>query len=209
MESQDLATKEHLRRQGIIYIYIIYYNIVLPVLFNIIPGLLILINNSALWFFMRNYTRSMKKRSEQDKASATSQQLQPSQQQASQSKSVTKNLTKPRRTFDTMTKSQQSHYFTIITLGVWMLLTSIPFYIFTTWNWAASLRVISHADTHKTRLYMSIQAVTSAFFNSNHCVNILIYMAFYKVSFFLIFSKKLEKKLPAHSLVILNFNALD
>jgi hypothetical protein len=173
----------------------------LPVLFNIIPGLLILINNSALWFYMRNYTRSLKRNDQDNYArtvtAASSTAAAAAAMMVVYNHNGTTNMTattslnnttikqqqqQRHRRYDTMTKSQRSHYFTIITLGVWMLLTSIPYYIFTTWNWAASLRVIQHSDTRSTRIYMSVQAITSAFFNSNHCVNILIYMAFYKVS---------------------------
>ncbi|RNA02464.1 hypothetical protein BpHYR1_040163, partial [Brachionus plicatilis] len=38
-------------------VYIIYCNIIIPLVFNIMPALVILILNLTLWFFMRQYTK--------------------------------------------------------------------------------------------------------------------------------------------------------
>jgi hypothetical protein len=63
-------------------------------------------------------------------------------------------------------------------LGVWLLLTTIPYYTLSTYNWAIGLGLISD----KARITnMGIQAISSAFFNSNHCINILIYVFFHGI----------------------------
>ena len=140
------------------YIYIIYCNIFIPLLFNLIPALAILILNLALWFFMKNYTQSSSASKKEKKKSFFSITFFNSSHKLR------------------MTKSQQSHYFTIIAIGLWLLLTSIPYYMLTTYNWATSLNIIND----NTRLHMTVQAISSAFFNSNHCINILIYGMFHK-----------------------------
>jgi hypothetical protein len=61
-------------------------------------------------------------------------------------------------------------------IGVWLLISSIPYYTLSTYTWAASLGLIDD----RSRFHMSMQAVSSAFFNSNHCINIIIYVIFYR-----------------------------
>jgi hypothetical protein len=62
-------------------------------------------------------------------------------------------------------------------LGVWLLLTSIPYYTLCTYNWAIGLGLISDKARFTNT---SIQPLSSAFFNSNHCTNILIYIMFHR-----------------------------
>ncbi|CAF1055924.1 unnamed protein product [Brachionus calyciflorus] len=137
-------------------VYIIYCNIIFPLIFNVIPAFIILILNLALWFFMRQYTSVIARRPGD----------------IFKSKNSTSFITHTSRR--NITTTQKSHYFTIIILGIWLLLTNIPYYTLFTYHWANSLKLIN--DT--TRLHMTIQAVSSAFFNSNHCINIIIYMIF-------------------------------
>ncbi|RNA11445.1 hypothetical protein BpHYR1_009889, partial [Brachionus plicatilis] len=137
-------------------VYIIYCNIIIPLVFNIMPALVILILNLTLWFFMRQYTKIITRGpSEISKGFLTNYHISRSSRRA-------------------ITTTQKSHYFTIIILGFWLLLTNIPYYTFFTYYWAHNLRLIQ--DT--TRVHLTIQAISSAFFNSNHCINIIIYMVF-------------------------------
>jgi hypothetical protein len=76
----------------------------------------------------------------------------------------------------TMTNAQKSHYIAIIILGIWLLLTATPHYTLYLYYWATKLEFI--AD--HSRLHFTIQAIFSAFFNSNHCINIVIYLIFHK-----------------------------
>ena len=65
---------------------------------------------------------------------------------------------------------------TIVVIGIWLLISCIPYYSVTTYTWAASLKLVNA----KSRRHMSIQAVSSVFFNSNHCINVIIYIIFYR-----------------------------
>ena len=50
-----------------------------------------------------------------------------------------------------MTKTQKSNYVTIIVIGIWLLVSSIPYYMMLTYAWAASLKFIDPS----TRLHMA------------------------------------------------------
>ena len=140
----------------ILHVYIIYCNIFIPLIVSILPAIIILILNLTLWFFMKNYTKTI----------STKQIL---------SESV-KNTNLNVNTRRNITKSQKSHYFTIIILGIWLLFTTIPYNTLTTHYWISELRLINA----KTRLSLTIQGISSAFFNLNHCFNIIIYAIFHK-----------------------------
>lgn len=140
-------------------IYIIYCNVVMPLFFNIIPAFVILVLNLALWFFMRQYSYMLS-------TNPSELLLKNSSKSSFVNRSVKRSIS----------TTQKSHYFTIIMLGIWLLITTIPYYTLFTYHWATSLKLIND----KTRLHMTIQAISSAFFNSNHCINIIIYMIFHK-----------------------------
>lgn len=144
--------------QSIHIIYIVYCNVIMPLLFNIFPAIIILVLNLALWFFMRRYSTLM--------INNPSKSL--------KGKSLTSFINRTSRR--SITTTQKSHYFTIIMLGIWLLITTIPYYSLFTYHWATSLKLIND----RNRLHMTIQAISSAFFNSNHCINIIIYMIFNK-----------------------------
>lgn len=61
-------------------------------------------------------------------------------------------------------------------LGVWLLATLLPYYTLLTYTWAASLSLIND----RSQMYRTIQAISSVFFNSNHCINLFIYLIFYR-----------------------------
>ena len=147
---------------------------------NIIPAIVILILNLTLWFFMKNYTKTI---------SAKQFLSEP----VNTSVNVRRNIT----------KSQKSHYFTIIILGIWLLFTTIPYNILTTYYWISELRLINI----KTRLSLTIQGVSSAFFNLNHCFNIIIYTTFHK-DFRLSFKNLLIKLFNLNPMCQLNMNYL-
>lgn len=92
--SNNISDEKHKTR----IIYIIYCNVVVPLLFNVLPELIILILNLALWFFMRKYFKI-------------------SSENGMISNSLRNSIRNP-NSKRTMTKSQQSHYFTIIMLGM-------------------------------------------------------------------------------------------
>lgn len=188
--SESVTNSSHLGNTTPLIIYILYCNIFIPLLFNIIPALIILVLNLTLWCFIRHYThisnmssinhnRSMSTSSTATAVivntrvrASTASTLNGSFVSNTQSNSsYLAALSKSR-----VTKAQKSYYFTIIMLGIWLLLTTIPYYSMYTYYWATSLRFIND----RTRLHMTVQAVSSAFFNSNHCINIVIYLMFHK-----------------------------
>ena len=159
MFDKTLSESSDSSESKIRFIYVVYCNMIVPLLLNIIPALIILILNLFLWFFIRRYTSHI--------VSVNKGIL-------GNRLSVVTNLQSR-----TMTKTQKSHYLTIIIMGIWLLITSIPYYSLCTYHWATSLRVLIQNDDRE-RIQMTIQAVSSAFFNSNHCINIIIYILFHK-----------------------------
>lgn len=149
---------------------------------SIIPAIVILILNLTLWFFIKNYTKTI----------STKQFLsEPVLTNASSNLNVRRNIT----------KSQKSHYFTIIMLGIWLLFTTIPYNTLTTYYWISELRLINA----KTRLSLTIQGVSSAFFNLNHCFNIIIYTIFHK-DFRLCFRNLLIKVFNLNPVCLVNMS---
>ena len=126
----------------------------MPMLFNLLPALLILVINVTLCLMMRK--NKSKKNESLRKSSINSL-----------------NCVNKSNNFQRMSKSQKSHFFTIISLGIWQVFTNIHYYVLITFDHARLLRITNFKHTR-------LQAVSSVFFNSNHCVNILIYLIFYK-----------------------------
>jgi hypothetical protein len=117
-------------------------------LFNLLPALLILVMNVTLCLMMR---KNKSKKNERLRKSSIG----------------------GKNDFHRLSKSQKSHFFTIISLGIWQIFTNIHYYVLITFDRARLLRITNFKHTR-------LQAVSSVFFNSNHCVNILIYLIFYK-----------------------------
>ena len=126
----------------------------MPMIFNLLPAMLILATNVTLCLMMRK--NKNKKNEILQKTSINSL-----------------NCVNKLNNFHKMSKSQKSHFFTIISLGIWQVFTNIHYYVLITFDHARLLRITNLKHTR-------LQAVSSIFFNSNHCVNILIYLIFYK-----------------------------
>ena len=120
----------------------------MPLLFNLLPALLMLVMNITLCLLMKK------------NKSKNNERLQKS------SNRVTNNLNR-------MSKSQKSHCLTIILLGIWQVFTNLNYFVLIKFDRARLLRITHLKHTR-------LQAVSSVFFNSNHCINILIYLVFYK-----------------------------
>jgi hypothetical protein len=154
MSNYQPTVNESTIHEKIMHVYIIYCNIIMPLFLSIIPAIVILILNLTLWFFMKNYTKTISSKPIETNA-RTNKSFQIKRQ---------------------ITKSQKSHYFTIIIMGIWLLFTQIPYNVLTTHYWISELRLMNI----KTRLSLTIQGISSAFFNLNHCLNIIIYILFHK-----------------------------
>lgn len=125
------------------YIIHIICDIILTLVLNFVPALIIMLLNFYLWHFIVKYKKTA---SAELGASSHGQQ---------------------RR----MSKSQKSHYITIIMIGIWLLLTSIPYHLFCFYY-----KIYGYQNSY---LFMAVQGVTSAFFNLNRCLNIFIYTCFH------------------------------
>ena len=123
-------------------------------LFNLLPALLMLVMNVTLCLLMR---KNKSKKSERLRKSSIN----------------SLNCVNKLNNFHKISKSQKSHFLTIISLGIWQVFTNIHYYVLITFDHARLLRITNLKHTR-------LQAVSSIFFNSNHCVNILIYLIFYK-----------------------------
>ena len=131
-------------------LYISLCGIILPILMNILPTIIILILNIILLVNLKNYKNKTLSLLSKQRAK-TIKQLK--------------------------TTRQRSHHFTIIIIGIWLLLTSSPYYTINTIIRLSSLNISNFEINDKAYLY---QAIFSVFFNSNHCINIIIYIIFHK-----------------------------
>ena len=139
----------HLEYEG--KFFIMYCTFINPLVFNIIPTIVILVLNTLLILRIVNYSQN--KRS--------------SNLYASQTLDVIKNK---------ITQSQKSHYFVILTVAIWTVLTSIPYYALNTYFFLFRIEVFENLlDPNKILI---TQAITSIFFNLNHCINFIIYFSF-------------------------------
>ena len=129
--------------------YIIVCGIILPLLLNITPTIIILVINIILLVHVTQYKKKGL---------------------GLVNKQKNKNVKKLR---------QKSHYITIIIIGVWLLLTSAPYYTINTIIRVLSLKVFQQNEILIGNGYYFFQAIASIFFNSNHCINIIIYIFFH------------------------------
>ena len=83
-----------------------------------------------------------------------------------------------------ITKKQKSYHFTIIVLGIWLLFVSIPYHAFMAYRWASICGLLpDYTDPEsntKSQVTVKAQIITTVFFNSNHFINILIYIIFHR-----------------------------
>ena len=149
----------------------IYCTFINPLIFNVIPCLVILILNIVLVFqIIFN-----QKRISND---VTTLVLSKNQIFGSSSLSCSSNSTVVLRNSFKISKVQKSHYFFIIAVSFWTFLTSIPYYSLNTYLFLYRLEVLG-----KNSNIFSIgicQVITAIFFNSNHCLNFFIYKLFHK-----------------------------
>jgi len=73
-------------------------------------------------------------------------------------------------------KRKNSYFSTIIALGLWLIISNIPYYGFTIWEWTMHLL---ESDYFKGDVNIILQAFWSVLFNSNHCILIFVYITFH------------------------------
>ena len=156
-------------------LYIIYNSLIIPLVLNILPAFVILVLNLLLGFFIRRYNDKMRAKYTGGGGGGVSTGSGTSGKQVVAVAIAVQNHSTQRAKHN---KVQQSHYAIIIIIGIWLLVTSIPYYSFFTLLAASSLRLIAPLDMD-VRLQMSLQALSSAFFNTNHCISIVVYLIFH------------------------------
>jgi hypothetical protein len=160
--------------------YVILSGIVIPALGNIIPTLLIIVLNGLLLKHVFAYSLNL-------------------------NRFAGLNI-RINSKFGYLTATQKSHYSTIIIIGFWLLITSVPYYTFRVIFWISRLKVFQQNDLFFNSNHGYIQAMVSVLFNSNHSINIFIYVLFHRCfrsSFFNLitfnlFSKKNPLTINAH-----------
>ncbi len=125
----------------------IYYHIIFSILFNFFPAFLIFILNCFLIQFLIRYS------------------------------DTTSSINGLRRHSGNIFRLRKNSYFsTIIALGLWLIISNIPYYGFTIWEWTMHLL---ESDYFKGDVNIILQAFWSVLFNSNHCILIFVYITFH------------------------------
>ena len=147
---------------------IMFCSLLLPIVFKIIPMVLIFIFNSILVVNLCKYYKTQ---------SANTMNYIQLQRIKSNSFKFQHQYTV--RTFSLgMSPTQKSHYFVIMATAIWSVLTSTPYYILRTYYVLFNLQVFTEVmDFQVDRTWQIISAI---FFNANHCVNFFMYFAFHK-----------------------------
>jgi hypothetical protein len=183
-------------RQG--FAFVIYSNLIIPILFNILPAIVILILNTILWLFMKRYT------SQTNRLMTGSRRIINSQLSSRVNQTV--KTTTTNRSRRPLNKMQKSYYFTIIVLGIWLLLTTIPYHLLFTYRWANTLHIIRFENLDS--IFNNLQIISTVFYNSNHYINILIYLVFHR-DFRLKFFAMLVNLFNKNGLIKISFKCLN
>ena len=179
--------------------YIIYCTFISPLVLNIIPTIVILILNSLLVKEIISYYKAKTK----EGLLKTGQLRKISDKRHSQVSLVVHATTKTKQ--KQISRSQKSHYFIIMALTVWTVLTSIPYYSLNTYLLLFRLEIFENFLDSK--VIAITQVFSSMFFNSNHCINFFIYLNFYSEFRISIFRSCL--KLSRKSVSLKTLNTLD
>lgn len=160
--------------------HLMFCSLLSPIIFNIFPTIVILIVNSLLVIEIINYCRFKVidkhncKRDVNFEINSTSSNKQEILHQ-----------------YKSIKGTQKSHFFVIIILSFWSVITTIPYYICSSYDLLFRLSIFSkyfdssergteRDETHqRMEFFRKIQIITSVFFNSNHCFNFLVYFRFY------------------------------
>ena len=82
-----------------------------------------------------------------------------------------------------ISKTQNSYYFVIIASSCWLVFTTTAYYIFSASSYMSIVKssLVDEEYIQKTRNLRKIQHILTILFNSNHCINILIYFPLYSI----------------------------
>ena len=174
---------------------LVYCGLISPIAFNIAPTTAILIVNLCLVKGLINYYRNLSKLPVNTKTFSNESKIITSNElkvtfinnkMKTSSVSIQKVNTKP------MKETHTSHYFIILSLSLWLVLSTIPF-TFNSYYFMFRLKTLSYndfkaeSDEFKNKYIDSMkkisnmQSITSIFFNSNHCVHFIVYFCYYSI----------------------------
>ena len=141
------------------YSFAIFCSIISYQLFYTIPVLIILILNVFLVKELMVYFRKKSSNTVNDEDNESSE-------------CIRKNRRKHK-----IRHRQKFYYFIILFLNIYCILASIPYYLLITYlNLVESNFLLNYFDLKTIR---TTQLITSALFNSNHCINFFIYLSFH------------------------------
>nr|QVK45820.1 G protein-coupled receptor [Proales similis] len=138
-------------------LYILFASFLLPLALNVIPAFFALSLNFDLWVHIRRYMRIL---GSEDFGLMAHQPQQALVQQR------------------LYAQARYSQYFVIIIPSIWLVVSILPYYSILLFHWIVKQNPDLLGDHF--RLLQSIQAFSSVFFNSNHVINLAIYLLFHR-----------------------------
>jgi hypothetical protein len=147
----------------------IFYHIIFSFLFNFFPAFLIFVLNCYLIQFLIRYSDTNSSINGLRRHSGNIFRL--VENRISENQFLSNNIT-----ISHNIKRKNSYFATIIALGLWLIISNIPYYGFTIWEWTMHLL---ESDYFKGDVNIILQAIWSVLFNSNHCILIFVYIAFH------------------------------
>jgi hypothetical protein len=163
----------------------IYCTFIDPLIFNIIPILIILVLNTYLIFEIIFYYRSVSNKDAISCLVIKKTNFRPRQNYFQRKRRL--NLMRPSSTIKIkkISRTQKSHYIVILFVALWAVLTSIPYHSINTYLLLFDFQSFE-SPTNVIKIGIT-QILLSIFFNSNHCFNFFIYLFFhydFRYSFF-------------------------
>ena len=152
--------------------HILYCSLVSPLIFNIVPWTFIFILNVLLAKEMCHHNGNSDPNA--NRSTNVSYSTRNTVICINRNQSV---VTVTRSNNREQSTTQRSHYIVIFVSSLWSILTSIPYYCLNNYFYIFQLNFFSHYFEVKT--IITSQAISSVFFNLNHCINFLIYLSFY------------------------------
>jgi hypothetical protein len=171
-------------------VYITYYSMISPFIFNILPTISVLtINLILIKALIKNFKKDSKENINENKKSEIHVTL--------------KNSISIRKFCKPQKSSNKTHYISIIILSLWQVLSTVPYYTFNSYNFIVLsnlFEVEREVTLNRIGKLETIQAFLAFFFNISQCFNIFVYISFNK-SFRNCFYKKCKilKRIPTIS----------
>lgn len=151
---------------------IICFTIISNIILNMLPAIVILILNIMLFRIIKKHDNMKQKSSPssiiyQRKVTKSDENNNNNNETVDESEKTNENIASSKIiNYKPMTNKQKSHFIFIVALGAYFLCTTIPYYI--------TFYICLLNNCHS-----NLQYITSILFNSNHCINMFICVAFH------------------------------